>query len=118
MKYRNFDGKTEMISEMDHQHLSNIIWYNRIVLKNSKELEVFIKEIKIRFNDEVLPYRPHKNFKDEIKWLDDNEHFVWNKDKTRADIIIYDFESDGDKIIGCYETTEFIRDKKIEEILK
>lgn len=118
MKFRNFQGKSESISEMDHQHISNIIWYNRIIIKDRSQLRMFSDELNARFNGELLPYNPHHKFKNEIKWLNDNEHFVWNKEKTRADIIIYDFESNGTKIIGFYETTEFIRDKKIEEILK
>lgn len=118
MKYRNFYGKAESISEMDQQHLSNIIWYNKVVLKSFKQLDDFSNEIKLRFNDELLPYKPHHKFKDEIDWLNDNGHFVWNEDKTRADIIIHDVESSNNKVIGYYETTEFIRDKKIEEILK
>lgn len=112
MKYTTFDKKVIDFDEIDHQHLSNIYWYNKICLnRGDLSLSNVIKSIDLRFNGIVLPYRPLERFKDEIRHLDQNGMLIWNFDKTKADVIFRD------EIVGIYETESYIRDLKIREIL-
>lgn len=65
-----FKGKKVSIDTIDHQHLSNCYWFGKIVGNLSDEdLKDFISESKERFNGQLLPYRPHVDFKFEINEL-------------------------------------------------
>jgi hypothetical protein len=56
--------------------------------------------------------RPQWQFRNEIFYLEKHGHFVWNQEKTRADIVYRG------KVVGYYETPEQLREEKINEILK
>lgn len=112
MRYTTFDKKVIDFGDIDHQHLSNIYWYNKVCLNRSDlDLSHVTKSIDLRFNGIVLTYRPLERFKDEIRHLDQNGMLIWNFDKTKADVIFRD------EIVGIYETESYIRDLKIREIL-
>jgi len=65
---RTFDGRKIKYKDLDQQHLSNIIWFNKIFI--GEEKSGFEKAlIDLKFGGEVLPYRPHVDFKLECKIL-------------------------------------------------
>lgn len=64
-----YRGRIVKLSEMDHQHLSNWIWYSKLVLEledDSETMQPFRDELKRRFNSIVLPYKPKRDFHYEI----------------------------------------------------
>ena len=113
------------LDEMDHQHLSNIYWYNKIVLgydpknkadnKPMERQDLIFEQINGRFNGEILPYKPLLAFQFEIEMLEKNGWLRWNEDKTRAEIV---FPMNGDmQVVGYIESPAWVRDKKLEGIL-
>jgi len=83
IKWTTFEGKVVDLSTMDHQHLSNIYWYNKIF--TYKSATYAIAELKKRFNGEILEYKPLLRFKQEIdglrqkgllKWVDNDGYSV------------------------------------------
>lgn len=61
--HTTFHGKHIPLDAIDHQHLSNIIWYNTVVLDYPVEsCRDFLNELKNNFNGQLLPYRPHVDF--------------------------------------------------------
>ncbi len=75
MKWTTFKGKEVSSETVDHQHLSNTIWYLHI-FENRRESELE-EALSNRFNGQLLPYRPHIDFEEEITRL-------WSKDMIRA----------------------------------
>jgi hypothetical protein len=73
--HKTFDGQVLKYDELDHQHLSNIYWYNMICL-NNKPLNI-VNIINNRFYGEILPYKPMLKFKDEIAFLESRGYLVW-----------------------------------------
>lgn len=69
MKWYNFKGKLVDSSKIDHQHLSNMFWYNLIIINNPEVRDKMEEVIAERFNGQLLPYRPHVDFKKEIDYL-------------------------------------------------
>ena len=63
-----FYGKTIKISELSHQHLSNILYYFDLVL-DIGDLYPIRKELNNRFGGIQLPYQPMISFVQEIKEL-------------------------------------------------
>ena len=113
MIYKNYKGQKTNFKEVSHDHLSNIYWFNKICNGyNDTTLKFVLDEIKERFNGHLLPYRPQWQFKNEIDFLEKLGHFLWNEEKTKADIIYQG------KIIGYYETPDSIRDEKINKLLE
>ena len=112
MNYRNYKGQTLDFKNLTQEHLSNIYWYNTICSElGYTTLQFILDEINDRFNGELLPYRPQWEFRAEINYLEKTGKFIWNEDRTKADIFHL-----GQKV-GYYETPEHTRDKKINEIL-
>ena len=112
MKYKNYKGQTLDFKNLTQEHLSNIYWYNTICSElGYTTLQFILDEINDRFNGELLPYRPQWEFRAEINYLEKTGKFIWNEDRTKADIFHL-----GQKV-GYYETPEHLRDKKINEIL-
>ena len=112
MAYTSFNGRKTNLDEMDHQHLSNIYWFNRIlnnVLPNRLTLITNITNTK--FEGVILPYRPHPDFKGEVDRLEYLGLFKWNDQKTEAEIW---YEG---KLVGFFKTRQHERDEKITEIL-
>lgn len=109
MKYKTFSGEMFDFSELTHQHLSNVYWYNLIISK--LDVKPALRELFRRFNGETLPYKPDYRFKHEFSYLEEYNHLIWSADKTYADIFYQGH------IIGTYETLEYIRNKKLTELI-
>ena len=74
IKIETFDGRVLTVDDMTHSHLSNCYWFQIIfnsshIIKGSL-LDVMINTLENKFNNEILPYRPHPNFRVEIKFLE------------------------------------------------
>ena len=78
--WTTFDGKAIDIETMDHQHLSNIYWYNLIVI--GRPSEVAINELKKRFQGEILSYKPLLRFEYEINSLEKSGNLMWFDNET------------------------------------
>ena len=73
MRWTTFQGRKVSLGTIDQQHLSNCYWFGRIIhglQKDDDHLKRILDELAIRFNGQVLPYRPHSEFKQEIDALD------------------------------------------------
>lgn len=71
--WSTFDGQKLKPTEICQQHLSNIYWYMVVIMKFGRdEFSWVMLELKRRFNGQMLPYRPHTEFKEEIQTLADN----------------------------------------------
>lgn len=81
--WTTFMGKQVSFDTIDHQHLSNIYWYNRIVNNQTNdELDFIMDVLKERFNGQLKKYRPHIDFKQELYVLENNGNLIWNQNKT------------------------------------
>ncbi len=67
-KWCTFYGKSIKISELSHQHLSNILYYFELVLEMKVTL-LIEAELYQRFGGIKLPYHPLISFDYEIKEL-------------------------------------------------
>ncbi len=72
------------LSEVSHQHLSNILWYYEIVMDTFPPLEAKI-ELNARFGDIRLPYRPMSSFIQEIDYL---FHHGYITNKISSDVVV------------------------------
>ncbi len=71
-KWGSFNGKTHTVETMDHQHISNISWYYKLLVgetRRERTLKLIMEEIDRRFDGEVLPYRPMASFRTEMAML-------------------------------------------------
>ena len=76
-KWTTFQGKRVSFKSIDHQHLSNCYWFNRIVRGISDSDLGFVKdELAKRFNGQLMPYRPHIDFVFEITFLKQHNMLV------------------------------------------
>lgn len=67
-KWGTFYGAVMEISELSHQHLSNILHHSKLVLGCSEPLEIR-KQLETRFGGIQLPYHPMISFVEEIRVL-------------------------------------------------
>ena len=82
--WRTFYGRKIEIKNLSHQHLSNIIWYYKLVVCD--DVYPPIKdELKNRFGDICLPYYPLHSFTSEIDAL---FSFGYITNKHDSDIIV------------------------------
>ena len=112
MSYTTFNGEKKIFDELDHQHLSNIYWYNKIVNRND---DITLHDIIVKLKDKyggTLPYHPHPDFKQEINALDRMGCLRWIDDRTMADIFL------GSEKVGEFYTKDYIRNIKIEKLLE
>lgn len=72
------------IDNLSHQHLSNITYFNKLVI-GCEVPEVIIKEINDRFGGIILPYHPLISFSFEIKKLVDKGY---TNGEINSDIIV------------------------------
>jgi hypothetical protein len=91
---RTFKNKVITLGTADHQHLSNMIHYTTHIDESSTQncvdaTMVAIEQIHERFNGQVLPYRPHVEFIDEIRVLRKKNMLIDDTTKFRV-IIMYD----------------------------
>lgn len=112
MEYTNYKGEKKPLNQIDHQHLSNIYWYNKIVFnRDDHYLKFILDQINSRFDSKILPYVPQWQFQAEIEYLDKMGFLNWNKDKTEADVIYQGH------VVGRYITPERLREIKLKEII-
>ena len=65
-----FDGRAIKYSNLEHQHLSNIYWFNTIHHNRGRYYDVsLMEELDNRFKGKILSYKPLKRFKGEIDGL-------------------------------------------------
>jgi hypothetical protein len=105
-KWGSFNGKTHTVETMDHQHLSNIVWYYKLLVGQShreRTVKLIMCEIENRFEGVVLPYRPMDNFKMEIEAL---RSFGYIKGNGLNEDIIVDGEVIG-RVIKGTSTSNF-----------
>ena len=112
MTFTTFSGEKKDFNKIDHQHLSNIYWFNKIINERDETfLHLIIMRFRNEFNGKILPYRPHPNFKEEIESLDMMGILLWqNDEKSWAKI-----QWEG-KEVGEYKSTSFIREEKLNMI--
>jgi hypothetical protein len=110
MTYKTFEGKLVSISEIDHQHLSNVFWYQKLVCEVDPS-NFIIEEVIKRFDGKILPYKPHHNFYKEIQILDEKGHLEWSEDKNTANIIYLG------SIVGKYVSKLIHRENIIDQII-
>jgi hypothetical protein len=79
-----FYGRQTPISQISHQHLSNILWYYELVT-NLAVTPLIQAEIDERFGGIRLPYKPLHSFTYEIDALYDMGYIT---DKISSDIIV------------------------------
>lgn len=91
-----FYGKEIKYKDLTHQHLSNIIWFNRInngrftlstIEESMRDSIDEHKEIDERFGSIILPYKPLISFPAEIDALKDNG-YLQPIDEHNSDIFI------------------------------
>ncbi len=63
-----FYGRVMKVSELSHQHLSNILYYFELILETDQPFHIR-HEINVRFGGIQLPYKPLISFKEEINEL-------------------------------------------------
>lgn len=97
-KRSTYDGRVIEYSNLSQQHLSNIIWFNKIFW-NDDESPLEKEELNKRFEGKRLPYKPSKEFEDEIKYL---EAIGCIKEKNGKELIWFDGAVIGE-IVDNYE---------------
>lgn len=85
-EWTTFQGKIVSYNTIDHQHLSNTIWYWKIL--HDLDVSDAVKVLSDRFNGQLLPYRPHVDFEYEIDMLRD-KGFLHSTFSPRVTNIIY-----------------------------
>lgn len=112
MEYTTYTGEKKQLDQIDQQHLSNIYWFNRVIWnRDDNYLSHILEQINTRFEGKILPYIPQWQFTQEIEILDKTGKFIWDQDRTEADIIY------AGHIIGHYITPQKLREDKISEII-
>jgi hypothetical protein len=76
-------GEIKKFSELDHQHLSNILWFREIMnhknLSNCMVQRELQRELEKRFNGVRLPWKPLP-VSNEIHWIKQETHIRPNGD--------------------------------------
>lgn len=74
-EFKSFNGRTNTLATIDHQHLSNLFYFEkytwpRVGTDPRQEIIALIQEeLDERFNGQLLPYRPHIRFEQELNVL-------------------------------------------------
>lgn len=84
MKWTTFYGAAIEISDLSHQHLSNILWYFNLVL-DRKPTELIQLELNKRFGGIKLPYHPLVSFPYELDVLE-AKGFIQNR--LNSDVVV------------------------------
>jgi hypothetical protein len=70
MQWTTFQGVRKDTRLVDHQHLSNCVYFGILVMGATKDyVQPYIDEIEKRFENKILPYRPHPLYNWEISQL-------------------------------------------------
>lgn len=113
MKYSTFEGKSVDVNKVDHQHLSNIYWFQKI-FNNTTLSKLLMERFDKEFDGVILPYRPHPKFKQEIDRLEYMGLLSWKEiDGRKCADIIWDGHVVGE---ACY--IEDIREDIINQIVR
>ena len=83
--WNTFYGAKMPIESLSHQHLSNILWYYEIVIKNPLRVQDVQDVITHKYGGLRLPYRPMISFTQEITYLFIHGHI---SSKINSDIIV------------------------------
>lgn len=84
MKWKTFYGVEIDISQLSHQHLSNIKWFYEITCGLRVPVEVQY-EIDKRFGGIQLPYHPLRSFELEINMLESKGYITNRHD---SDVVV------------------------------
>lgn len=74
--WTTFNGRNINPIELEHQHLSNIYWYHKLVF-NIEHLWA-LDIIRERFNGQLMPYSPHVDFTPEMEALEQKGYLHWH----------------------------------------
>jgi len=81
--WQNALGEIKRFSKIDHQHLSNILWFREIVnqvdFARSEISRSLQRELEKRFNGVRLPWKPLP-IPNEIRWIREKTHIRPNGD--------------------------------------
>jgi hypothetical protein len=90
LRWRTYDGETVTLDEIDHQHFSNVYWFQKIINnRDMKQNSEFVKTLAERFDGEILPYRPPISFKYEMSKLIEGNHIQRDPDDPLTVNIVY-----------------------------
>lgn len=107
VKRRTYDGRETDYDTMTQQHLSNIFWYNSILMLGNKDDEL-LRQIDTRFGGEILPYKPVLDFKLEIKALHRRGYLTFNELENRWEIMYQNV------VVGYMDETR----EQVDEVLR
>lgn len=95
--WTTFNGREIVPENLDHQHLSNIYWYYKLVVE--VEHTWVLDVIRERYNGQLLPYAPHVDFTSEIQHLEQKGFLHWhptsNGEAITVGTIIYNNQTIG-----------------------
>ena len=81
MIWRTANGVEKPFSQIDQQHLSNILWYHEVIYNitrfNDRTMKLIHDELVNRFNGEQLLWRPLP-ISGEVAWLRRNGYIIGN----------------------------------------
>ena len=73
--WKTFKGNNVSFDSIDHQHLSNVYWYTKLILEGDTYLP--LRKASERFNGQILDYKPHADFLAEIDKLETLGYLTW-----------------------------------------
>jgi hypothetical protein len=112
MKYSTFEGKVIDTKEIGHQHISNIYWFQKIF--HGQVHSIIMDRINNEFNGEILPYKPHPKFTEEINYLENRGMLIWKESNgIRCADIIWNGH-----VIGEARHIEDVREDIINQLVK
>ena len=87
-KWTNALGETKKFSELDHQHLSNIIWFYEVFFDcNQYNFGLYLANLELhkRFNNKKLDWKPLP-ISNEVNWIKnsfdvDLNGNIWHKNE-------------------------------------
>lgn len=101
-KWTTYEGVVKEISSIDHQHLSNIIYFMNYVNPGfySEEIKLRMRiELDKRFNNILLSWKPKKEFLNEISFLQ-QKGWLFKKEKDDGYNIIINNEWVGELLVN------------------
>jgi hypothetical protein len=106
MTWRTANGVEKPFSQIDQQHLSNILWYHEVIHNmtrfNNRIMKLIHNELVNRFNGEQLLWKPLP-ISGEVAWLRRNGYL-------RGDTIVKTYHTDTGFQIRVIGTIEHIKE--------
>lgn len=82
-EWHTFEGVVKKISQIDHQHLSNIIYFMKYVGGYGEDVKSRMQDqLDTKFQSNLLPWRPLRRFEGEMNFLKSQGWLKEEKDKT------------------------------------